>query len=180
MRVLRELRLQIVPEVDERTLVAHAVAVVRGGEDGDALASVFYEVALVFNLMAADEQLETVVLEEGRGNIRPEAALSKSRESEWAPKSRLLGDSLRCASPISDSPFTRRLTRKRLRVAPEQVTEQPPLRGLAAPLQGPDIIQRHPILAAETAVDDKHLVVDGSGEWKPSEDLRRESIEGTT
>ena len=54
--VARELGRQVVAlEGDEGSLVAHAIAVVGGGEDGDTLPVVIYLVSLVFDLVTAND-----------------------------------------------------------------------------------------------------------------------------
>jgi len=62
------------PDGDEGALVAHRIAVVGGGEDCDALAVVTDLVAFVFDLVAPDDIVETVRLQEVLGYVGAELA----------------------------------------------------------------------------------------------------------
>jgi len=59
-----ELGCQSLVKGDEGSLVANLVTVVRGREDRDALSIVFNHVTLVLDLVTADEEIQTVLLQE--------------------------------------------------------------------------------------------------------------------
>jgi hypothetical protein len=65
-----EIRLEIVLEDDDGALVAHLIAVVGSGEDGDATTVVGHLIASVLALVRAHDVLQIVLLKEPLRDIR--------------------------------------------------------------------------------------------------------------
>lgn len=94
--------------------------VVGGREDGDTAATVRHLVAFGFDLVAADDVVELVFLQEGLRHVGPELA-AHTTLADRAPV--LGGKGLRlCASPRSSHTSRTHRAHLRLRVRPEQVT----------------------------------------------------------
>lgn len=65
-------------EVDVGGFVSHLVTIVGGREDGDTAATMGHLVALGLDLVAADDVVQLVLLQEGLGDVRPELAAHAS------------------------------------------------------------------------------------------------------
>ncbi len=66
------------PDVDEGPLVAHGVTIIGGGEHCDALAIVADFIAGLFDLVAAHDVVQPVVVKETLRHIRAELAAHAS------------------------------------------------------------------------------------------------------
>lgn len=122
--VRRELGLHLLrrraPDGDEGSFVAHGVAVVGRGEDGDALAVVADLVAVVLDFVTADDVVEAVALEEVRGDVRTKLA--------------------------ADASFGRGPAAHGVRVAPQELAHNALFRRLPIPFSLSDVVKSYPVL----------------------------------
>mmetsp|Transcript_8424 Transcript_8424/g.22899 ORF Transcript_8424/g.22899 Transcript_8424/m.22899 type:complete len:334 (-) Transcript_8424:348-1349(-) len=108
-------------------------------------------VALLLHLVAADDQLQAVLLQEVLGHVGSEGNTDPA-----------LGG----YSPLSW-----------LGVAPQHLRHQPGIRGLLLSVHSPDRVQRNVVLREEASVDHEDLVLDDVAERQEAEGLAEELVE---
>lgn len=118
--------------------ISYNSPIVGRGKDRNALAIVGHLVAFVLDLVAPDDVVEFVVLQEGLRHVRSELD--------------------------ADSAFGRRSAILGLRVGPQQLAHQALLRRLPVAVDRAQVVQRDSVLREQATVHDENLLVDAVAE----------------
>ena len=130
------------------SLIAHLIAIVRCGEDRDTFPVVTNFVSLVLNLVAPNDVLQLISVQEGAGDVGSEL--------------------------YAYAALARGTSREALGIRPEEVTHDTRIRGLSVSVEGLDVFEENAILLEETSVSNEDTVVDDVAQWQPVEDFREE------
>eukprot|EP01139_Manchomonas_bermudensis_P024510 Amastigsp_a842847_614.p2 type:complete len:395 gc:universal Amastigsp_a842847_614:1441-257(-) len=147
----RDVGLEIRVETDECALVANLVAVVRGREHSDQLAVGLDEVALVLDLVRANEQLEAVALQKSLRDV-----------------------GTKCNA---DAALRHRAAGIGLRIGPQELAHEPRVRRLALAVDGFDVGKGDAVAGEQPAVHHDDFPAENDAQRERVEQLGEERIE---
>mmetsp|Transcript_81159 Transcript_81159/g.173667 ORF Transcript_81159/g.173667 Transcript_81159/m.173667 type:complete len:264 (+) Transcript_81159:34-825(+) len=138
-------------QADERALVAHLVAVVGRREQGYELPTMLDAVALLAHLVASDDKIQAICLQEVLGYILTE------------------GD--------ANTALRRRTTSARIRIAPEHLYHKALVRRFAVAIYPPDVVDGDAILREKASVHYEDGVIDDVTQRQQVEGFAEEHVQ---